>query len=37
MSDETIFEFLHTEIVNYALQANESKNGDIKVIISWDI
>lgn len=31
MADETIFEFLHAEIVNYIINRNESKDKDSKV------
>lgn len=32
MAEETIFEFLHAEIVNYVITQNEIKNKDCKVI-----
>lgn len=31
MTDDILFEFLHTEIVNYTLESNELKNPDTKV------
>lgn len=31
MADETAFDFLHSEIVNYALEQNELKNKEGKV------
>lgn len=31
MADETSFDFLHSEIVNYSLEQNELKNKDGKV------
>lgn len=31
MADETIFEFLHAEIINYVVDQNEIKNKDAKV------
>lgn len=31
MTDDTIFEFLHTEIVNYIIESNESKPKESKV------
>jgi hypothetical protein len=35
MSDDAIFEFLHSELINYVVNQNEVKNKDGKVTLFY--